>query len=72
MSWTTAAIDWAASTRNYATEKFRTPRKAPPYVGLEVGDDADLLSLWSGFSDDKKMGGSKGVMDICQHRAHRQ
>ena len=30
-------IEWAADTHNFANQKFRTPRKAPPYVATEIG-----------------------------------
>lgn len=39
MSWTTRIIDEVANTYRYATNKFRTPDKAPRYVGSEVMEE---------------------------------
>ena len=61
MGIVTGTIDWLASTRQYASEKFRTPRKAPPYVATELGDYGDLNSMWESFSEDQRMAAAARV-----------
>jgi hypothetical protein len=42
MSWGTKLIDSLASTYQYASFKFRTPDKAPRYIGAEVSSEYGL------------------------------
>ena len=53
MGIATAAIDWLANTRNYANMKFRTPRKAPPYVATEMGETG-FADLWESWDEDTR------------------
>ena len=54
MSWTTAVIDGVANTYRYATDKFRTPRKAPPYIAAELDSYGVPRTVWGNWNEEKR------------------
>lgn len=54
MSWTTALLDWVADTQSYYDAKFRTPRKAPPYIAAELDDLGVPEDMWRDWSEEKR------------------
>ena len=54
MSWTTAAIDWWGNTQAYYNTKFRTPRKAPPYISTELAGFGISDNIWKDWNEEKR------------------
>ncbi len=56
MSITTSIVDWVADTQLYYASKFRTRRKAPPYIAAELNDLGISESIWKDWSEEKRQG----------------
>ena len=54
MSWTTALLDWVGNTQNYYNTKYRTPRKAPPYIATELSGFGVSDDIWKDWSEEKR------------------
>ena len=54
MSWSTAIIDSVADTYRYASTKFRTPRRAPPYIAAELDGLGVPYDMWKSWDDEKR------------------